>query len=419
MNTDRLKLELRRSRRPAMQYLFLLGVGIFCLAIVLKNQFYDRFWQDKFEFKAAFADVKGVTPGVQRVKIAGVPAGVVSKSEIRNGRAVLTIKLDKKYGPIYRDAKLRLRPLTPLQDMYVTIERRGHPSAGVIGKNEILPAARTESPVDISRVLNNFPEQTRTRLEVLLDQFGRGLQDRGTQLREAFAEITPFLLAAQKTSTIMADRRVQTARLMHNLSRLTAALGHRDREVAGLINSGNATLASLSSADDQLGATIHEIPPTLDVLRDAFVRLRSAEGELDPAISALKPVASHLVTGLDALKAFGDDATPALSALKPALRDLRPLAADLNPTSQALASAVTKLRPQAPQYDRITRQIPPCFDQIGNFFNDTLSVLKFYDAYGAFPRGDDGQDADTVGGLAKPTNLNRSPTCVGAAGSKR
>jgi hypothetical protein len=115
---------------------------------------------------------------------------------------------------------------------------------------------------------------------------------------------------------------------------------------------------------------------------------------------------------LAALKTFGSDATPALAALKPALRDLKPLAADLKPTSQSLAAAMAALRPQAPQYDRITQQIPPCFDQIGNFFNDTLSVLKFGDAYGTFPRGDDSQDSDTVGSVTQPPALKRSPTCA-------
>jgi virulence factor Mce-like protein len=419
MNTDRLKLELRRSRRPAMQYLFLIGVAIFCGTIILKNQFYDRFWQDKFEFKAAFADVKGVTPGVQRVKIAGVQAGVVSKSEIRDGRAVLTIKLDKKYGPIYHDAKLRLRPLTPLQDMYVTIENRGHAASGVIGKQDVLSAARTESPVDISRVLNNFNDSTRTRLQVLLDQFGRGLDDRGASLRAAFGQLVPFLTAAQRTATIVADRRAQTARLVHNLSRLTGALGRRDRAVASLVREGEATLASLASADRELGATIGEIPPTLSVLRSSFATLREAEGELDPAISSLKPVAARLSTGLAALRTFGQDATPALAALRPALHDIKPLAADLRPTSESLAAALGALRPQAPQYDRLTKQIPPCFEQIGNFFNDTLSVLKFEDAYGTYPRGDDSQDADTVGSVTQAFGLKRSPTCVGKGGGGR
>ena len=414
---DRLRLELTRARKPAMQIAFLVGVGAFCAAIILKNQFYDRFWQDKFEFKAAFADVKGVTPGAQRVKIAGVQAGVVSKSEIRDGVPVLTIKLDADKGPVYRDAKLRLRPLTPLQDMYVTVEDRGTEAAGELGKDDVLPAARTESPVDISRVLNEFPTATRQRLQTLMDQFGNGLEDRGVSLRSAFVELVPFLEAADRTASIVGARKTQMARLVTNLGRITNALAGRDRRLARLVRTGNATLGELSTADRELDATLAAIPPTLTTLRAAFAKLRNAQDDLDPALDDLRPVAAELEDGLQALERVGRDATPALRALRPALADLQPLARDLRPTSGALADAFSALRPQAERYDRITGQIPPCFDQVGNFFNDTLSVLKFSDAYGAFPRGDDTQDSDTFGMMTQPPNLKRSPTC--ATGPKR
>lgn len=409
---DRLRLELQRARKPALQIAFLVGVGAFCAAIILKNQFYDRFWQDKFEFKAAFADVKGVTPGVQRVKIAGVQAGVVSKSEVRDGQAVLTIKLDDDKGPVYKDAKLRLRPLTPLQDMYITIEDRGTEKAGVLGEDDVLPAARTESPVDISRVLNEFPTATRQRLQTLLDQFGNGLEDRGESLRRAFAELAPFLKAADRTASIVSTRKTQMARLVTNLGRITEALGRRDRRLARLVKTGNSTLGELAQVDTQLDATLAEIPPMLTTLRSSFVKLRAAQDDLDPALADLRPVAAELEEGLEALEKVGREATPALRALRPALSDVRPLARDLRPTSTALAKALSEFRPQAERYDRITSQLPPCFDQLGNFFNDTLSVLKFEDAYGAFPRGDDSQDADTVGMMVHPPTLKRSPTCA-------
>ncbi len=401
INTDRLKLELSRSRRPFMQYLFLIGVAVFCLAVVLKNQFYNRFWEEKYTFSAQFADVKGVTPGVQRVKIAGVTVGVVTKATNKDGRAVLTMQLKKKYGPIYRDAKIRLRPLTPLQDMYINIESRGHPAAGKVGEGkDALVAARTVSPVDISRVLNEFPGATRTRMQILLDQFGRGLEDNGAQLKWAFGELSPFLTAAERTTTVVAQRKRQMAHLVTNLNKLTTALAERDKQLTTLVGAGNATLGQLSTADGQLDATLREIPPTLDVLRTAFTRLRAAEDQLDPALQDLTPVADSLEAGMKALERFSTDATPALTALQPAVVRLAPLARDLKPTSVALTSAFTQLRAQAPAYDRLTKQLPPCFSRIGPFFNDTLSVLKFSDASGAYPRGNDSQDADTFGGVA-------------------
>ncbi|MCW3000576.1 MAG: Mammalian cell entry [Solirubrobacterales bacterium] len=418
INTDRLKLELSRSRRPFMQYVFLIGVAAFCLIVVLKNQFYNRFWEEKYTFSAQFTDVKGVTPGVQRVKIAGVTVGVVTEATNKDGHAVLKMQLKKEYGPIYKDAKIRLRPLTPLQDMYINLEDRGHKSAGEVGSgDDMLVAARTVSPVDISRVLNEFPASTRTRMQVLLDQFGRGLSDNGADLKWAVGELSPFLLAAQRTSSVVAQRRTQMARLVTNLNRLTTALAQRDQQLTTLVGAGNATLGALSGADAELDATLREIPPTLDILRGAFTRLRAAEDQLDPALQDLGPVADSLEAGMNALERFSTDATPALVALRPAVTRLAPLARDLKPTSVALNGAFTQLRAQAPAYDRITKQTPRCFDVIGNFFNDSLSVLKFSDAYGTYPRGNDSQDLDTVGGVTPiaATGLTRTSSCTDGA----
>lgn len=408
INVERLKLELARSRRPALLYLYLLAVSAFALGIVLKNQFYNRFWESKYTFKAQFADVKGVTPGAQRVKIAGVTVGVVTASKVVNGRAVLTMQLKKQYGPIYRDAKLRLRPLTPLEDMYVDIESRGHRRAGELGSTA-LAAQHTVSPVDISRVLNEFPSSTRTRMQILLGQLGRGLDGNGEQLRWAFGELTPFLRAAQRTTAVVSQRRTQTARLVTNLHLLTKALSARDGQLRTLVLAGNSSLGALAGADRQLDATFAQIPGTLDAVRAGFTELRRAEDELDPAITSLDPVAGKLRAGMSALSALAAEATPTLQDLRPAVTQLDPLAADLRPTASALRGALTQLRDQAPQYNRITEQLPPCFPRIGPFFNDTLSVFKFSDASGAYPRGNDSEDADTVGGVAP----------LGATGQKR
>lgn len=417
VNMERLRLELKRSRKPALLYIYLLAVGAFALGIVLKNQFYNRFWEDKYEFQAQFADVKGVTPGAQRVKIAGVTVGVVTKSKVVDGRPVLTMQLKEEYGPIYRDAKIRLRPLTPLQDMYVDIESRGTERAGRL--DAPLTAARTVSPVDISRVLNEFPTSTRTRMQVLLSQMGRGLEDNGETLKWAFTELTPFLQAAQRTTTVLSGRRQQTSRLITNLHRLTTALAGRDKELRTFVTSGNATLGELSSADRALDATFASIPPALDAIRSGFVQLRRAEDQLDPALQSLAPVAERLEKGMSALRSFADGATPALRDVLPATRELQPLSRDLRPASRSLRGALAGLADQAPAYDRITGQLPRCFDRIGPFFNDTLSVFKFGDASGTYPRGNDSQDLDTFGGIAPVETTGQKKTVYCSEGGSR
>ena len=52
---------------------------------------------------------------------------------------------------------------------------------------------------------------------------------------------------------------------------------------------------------------------------------------------------------------------------------------------------------------------------------ETLSVVRYPDLYGADPRGNDSQDADTYGGVAPQgaTSQTRTPSCTGTTGGSR
>lgn len=164
INTDRLALELKRARRPFGILLVLVAFAVVAAWYVFHKQEAQWPWQATRKYQVAFQDVKGVRPGQQQVRIAGVKVGLISKAKVSGKTAVLTLSLDDKYGKLYKNARMRLRPVTPLQDMYVSIDSRGTPSAGELGKSEILGMQRTDSPVDISRVLNTFDTDTRSRL---------------------------------------------------------------------------------------------------------------------------------------------------------------------------------------------------------------------------------------------------------------
>jgi hypothetical protein len=57
----------------------------------------------------------------------------------------VTVSIDQRYEPIYRDARVEIRPNTPLQDMYVDIVSRGTRAAGPVRDGGQLAAAQTET----------------------------------------------------------------------------------------------------------------------------------------------------------------------------------------------------------------------------------------------------------------------------------
>ncbi|MGE4424844.1 MAG: MlaD family protein [Solirubrobacteraceae bacterium] len=397
-NRDRLALEVQRARGPFLLYILLVALGIVAMWYLTRNLVIQWPWQDTKTARIVVDDAKGIVPGQQDVRIAGVKVGLIEDVETDGKGAVVTLSLEDKAGPIYKNARMRIRPVTPLQDMYVAIENRGTPEAGELDEETVLPAGRTETPTDVSRVLNVMDADSRQRVQALLSGLSEGLPDGGERLRSAFAAVGPFVEQATELTDAMGRRRSQLARLVHNGSRLAAAINTRDRQLAQLMQAGNATMAELAQHNANLGSTLAQLPDTLAVMRSSFARLRKSEDQIDPALRALIPVADNLEDGLEGLRRVSGDAMPALAAVRTPVKQLRPLAGDLETTSDRLDTALGELAPQVPRLDRATKKVLPCRFATAKFFQWTPSVLKYYDSAGAYPRGEMVYGTDVVPG---------------------
>ncbi len=387
INRGRMALEIKRARGGFLALLVLVALTIGAVAVIADGLRLNMPWADTYTVRVAVDDAKGVVAGKQQVRISGLPVGKIEKAELVDGRPVLTIKLKGEYAPLYKDAKLRLRPKTPLADLYLNVEQRGHKSAGELSEDDVLSAERTVVPVDIGRVFNAFNGDTRTRLEQATDELGIGLPDHGVQFREALVELSPFLRSAQKLSRETAERRGYTRRLVHNFALMMDELGDREKQLRGLVRGGSATFTRLATSERQLAEVFSELPPTLQQLQPAFSALRKSADELDPAFEELRGSARQLPAGMKALREFSNEATPSLRALRRPLPRLGQLMAALAPTSNDLARAFAQLAPAAPRLDRITKTIVPCEFAVQKFFANTISLMKFYDARGLIPRG--------------------------------
>lgn len=416
VDVKRLGVELRRSSKPMALFAFLILAGVVAAGVIFKNQTFQKPWESYYTVKADFDDVKGVVSGSQQVRISGVPVGVVKDIDLVKGRAVLTLSIQEKHGKLYRDARMRLRASTPLEDMYVAVDR-GTPAAGVLRPGDVLPAERTETPVDIARVLNTFDADARQHLGVLLEGLGKGLEDRGASLRTAFAQTVPFLQMAERATRVVSRRQAATRRVISNLSELTGALARRNEAIASLVDNGQSTLAELAGHDRNLAATIRELPGTMSAMRSAFASLRGAEAELDPALRSLDPVLTQLAPGLTSLQRLGVDARPALAALRAPFRSLGSLSRDLRPTATALERTMSRLAGQTEDFDTMTKLLPPCMKQMAGFFSNTLSVMKLADEGGVIPRAESTFSSDSLTPLAPALipaepSFKTMPTCT-------
>ena len=416
----RLRLELRRARLGLVLWLVLLVAALGAFALLLGELHLPAPWSSTYAFRIGAPDVTGVTPS-DEVRIAGVEVGHVTAVGLQGGTPELTVSIDPQYEPIYRDARVEVRPNTPLQDMYVDIVSRGTRAAGAVRNGGQLAAAQTASPVQIGSVLDMFDSGVRPRVTAAIDALGQGLGDHGVQLREALVELTPFLQDAQRLAVESATRRTETARLVHNFALLSGTLASRTTALDGLIRNGATTMQRLASEQRPLGSLVAELPPTLRVLPSSFQTLDAAAGQLAPAARALLPVADSLRPALAALRSLSPPATTALSRLDPSLPRLTQLLGQTAPVATSLSDAFAGLRPQAPELNHVTAAVLPCEQQVTDFFQWTLSVSKLSSLEGDIQRGIAVFGPQSAVGLVLPKIngnlglLRPAPTCSGVA----
>lgn len=409
---SRLELQARRSGRPLFVYMIAVALMIASLGIIgsnLRGGGLGAVRTVQFEV----GDASGIVAGRAEVRFKGIPAGTLSKVEFRSGRALVTAKIDDRWGEIYRDVRAKVRPGTPLQDMYLDIVDRGTPAAGPATRGGPVPMDRTASSVNIASVLQVFDADTRVRLRTLLNQFGNGLEDRGASLRTAFIELVPLLQVARRAADQVAVRERRTRRVLHNFAALTGELGLRERMLRTLVRDGGTTMATLERSAPDIDATIAQLAPALSSVDTTFDTVRDMLPHIDRAVRDLVPVVDVLPSSLSAVRDLSGEARPALRALKPSVDDLSPLARDLQPLATRLSTAVDALGPQAGAFDHVTVSLSKCGFTLQRFFHWTQSVFALGDDRGEAPRGDAAVGFDTPG-IGPAARTKQVANCAGA-----
>ncbi|HEX6391678.1 MAG TPA: MlaD family protein [Solirubrobacteraceae bacterium] len=381
MSRARTRMQLRRARRSMVVIAVGVAAALASIALIVSQISGGTPLEGKQRVRVAVDSAKSVLPGKNEVRWAGVVVGRITDVELEGDRAVLTAEIaEDEARTVYRDATLRLRPQTALNDMYLDVTSAGTPRAGEATDDTILDAGQAQTSVDVAEVLNVFSTSVSDRLHQALAELSVGLPDGGAQLRSAFAELVPFLRSADRLASVIARRDAVTRRLVSRVGQITDELARRDRALARLVQSAGGTFQTLGERREDLDRTLRELPPALTQVRGSLGRLQGTLRETRPALAALRPAARRLPSGLTALRSLSSDLDPALRAVRPAIDALRPLARDLAPTAASLAGAFAALEPQAPRLDRVTAQVARCKTEVQKFFAWTMSVFKFGNA---------------------------------------
>ncbi len=319
--------------------MFVVGLGV--AGYILSNQRlrFPLVEEKPFNLKVELPDAQAVQPGQgQSVRTAGVKIGQIGKVKLEDGKAVVTLELEKRYeGYIKQNATVLLRTKTGLKDMFVEVD----PGTGQpLPENGRIPVHNTAPDVDPDEVLAALDTDTRDYLKLLISGAGKGLKGRGSDLRETFARLGPLNRDLNRVTSLVARRRKNLSNLVNKYGLLTKELATKDKEIVRLVSSSNAVFEALASQDLQISQAVRGLPPALRQTESTLAKVDTLGGKLGPALESLRPPIRRLATANREVLPLVREATPQIkNQIRPFARAARPFTRDLGTAGGGLAKA--------------------------------------------------------------------------------
>ena len=370
-----MRTAIRKHLRDFIAILFLVVVAAGTAGYILSNQrFYLPGWvpglgTEFYTVEAEFETGQAVVPGQgQTVNIAGVKVGDIGSVELENGRAIVELKIREKYEPIYRDARMMLRPKTGLKDMFVELDP-GTQAAGEVPEGGRIPVGQTRPDVNPDEILAQLDGDTRAYLQILANAGGEAFTDDPSRpysqsyaadLRETFKRFEPTNRYIKRFTGLLSERRENARRAIHSFSELAQELGENDVELARLIDSSNANFEVFAEQEGNLRRALQLLPGTLSTTQRTLGKVETLAGELGPSFQALRPFARALGPALE-------ETRPALRATTPIIRD------EIRPFARQARSPVRELRRAAEVLAPTTARL----DTVFGVLNDLLNTLAY------------------------------------------
>jgi len=312
-----------------------------------------------FILKGEFQTAQAVTPGQgQAVTIAGAKIGEVQSVDLRNGIAIVTMKVTPKYaeGRIFRDATMLLRPKTQLKDMTVEVDP-GSPSSGRLHSGETIPLDQTAPDVNFDEFLAGLDTDTRVYLQELLAGAGEGFKNNGKAFAATLKRFDPTARDAQLIAQQLETRHTEIAHAIHNFKLLMQAFGAKDQQLADLIQSSNAVFAEFAKEDQSVQSTLRLLPGALSKTERGLGKLATAFNVIGPTLKDLHPFATALAPAQEAARASFKTTTPIFK------NEIRPFAREILPTINAFAPSTQGFAQSLPKFATF-------FSVLGEFFNE-------------------------------------------------
>jgi phospholipid/cholesterol/gamma-HCH transport system substrate-binding protein len=183
---------------------------------------------------------------------------------------------------------------------------------------------------------------------------------------------------------------------VHNAGTLSSAAAQHNRQLAGVVDAGNATLEALAGQDASLREAVARLPGTLATARVTLGHATDFANALGPTLTSLMPTARRLRGSLrDTRTLFESVGLVPIKELRGLVTEAQPIARDLAPATSDLSAQTPALTTSFRVLNYVVNELgynPPGDDEgmlfwTAWFFHNADSFLSTEDAHGAVWRG--------------------------------
>lgn len=341
--------------------------------------------KDQFRFSADFEKAPAIQmTAVQEVRIAGIPVGKIIGAEPKDGRGRVDFQIDSKY-PVYKNASVHLTAKSPVNVMYVTLNP-GSPSAGRLAEGDVLPVSQTSEMVQPYELLDELDARARVALTDIVTEANVALANASQTLPKGLNAVDQAAASFQPVVDALAERRANLKHLVGSLSAIAVAVGNDDQRLARLIASLETALGVVSDRQDDLGASIDQLPGVTNILNRSMVSTAQLSNELSPTLKSLNKASGKLEGAVEHLSSTVVSAREAVVKARPVVAKAEPVVADLRPLAGDLKLALGDLEPVTSTLPEATKKLVPWLNDLGAFIYNSSSSFSLGDVNGGLGR---------------------------------
>lgn len=313
-----------------------------------------------YVIKMSLADAAGLRQG-SPVSIGGQDVGTISMT-VHNARVLVSMKLNRAYAPVGRDATASVASLNLLGQKRIELNKGDvrHPAAS----GYLLPASQVSVTADLDQVLDVLSPDVRTRLGILVNEAGQAFTGRradfsqmleqlpgdfnaGTSLLNGIAADNHTLADLVQTSdgfvTQLAQQRSQLNHAIDVLGQASSTVQARRAQLAETLSKAPQTLTTLQTFLSKLQNTTVPLGPAARDITAAAPELSATLAQLNPFRQAADPTLREATTVAPALTRLATGATPVVQRATPVAASLAAFSAALVPMTQIVNRSADNL----------------------------------------------------------------------------